>query len=199
MERLERYQGHFYNWYDTRTLQVLNPHYVSTVDSGNLAGHLLVLASGLRELASKEVLPKAVFAGLCDTCGILREYWRGNGDLESLCKLLGAEIPDSIRERFALLKRAAELTSRLGNAQPGAVATWVARLQESCRSELDDVRSLAPWLEGHGDAGGPHAAAAGRALLAPRGRGGREGAPQGDRGPRIAVRRASGDGLHLPL
>ena len=152
MERLERYRGHFYNWYDSRSLQVLNPHYVSTVDSGNLAGHLLVLASGLRELASREVLPKAVFEGLCDTCGILREYWRGNGDLESLCKLLAEEVPDTIRERFALLQKAAELASRLGNAQPGMVATWAGRLQDACTSELDDVRSIAPWLAGPAEA-----------------------------------------------
>jgi hypothetical protein len=40
MEKLERYRGHFYNWYDTRTLQPLRPQYVSSVDSGNLAGSL---------------------------------------------------------------------------------------------------------------------------------------------------------------
>ncbi|MDB6036635.1 MAG: hypothetical protein JWM99_476, partial [Verrucomicrobiales bacterium] len=51
MERLERYQGHFYNWYETRTLQPLLPLYVSSVDSGNLSGHLLTLGAGLREYA----------------------------------------------------------------------------------------------------------------------------------------------------
>ncbi|TFZ33821.1 hypothetical protein EWW49_28420, partial [Pseudomonas syringae] len=35
MNALERYQQHFYNWYDTQTLQPLRPHYISTVDSGN--------------------------------------------------------------------------------------------------------------------------------------------------------------------
>src|SRR5690606_29669721 len=35
MDKLERYHGHFYNWYDTRTLQPLKPQYVSSVDSGN--------------------------------------------------------------------------------------------------------------------------------------------------------------------
>jgi cyclic beta-1,2-glucan synthetase len=38
MDRLQRYRGHFYNWYDTRTLEPLRPIYISTVDSGNLAG-----------------------------------------------------------------------------------------------------------------------------------------------------------------
>ncbi len=48
---LERHRGHLFNWYDTRGGAPLAPRYVSMVDSGNLAGHLLVLAAGLRELA----------------------------------------------------------------------------------------------------------------------------------------------------
>jgi hypothetical protein len=47
MEKMERYRGHFYNWYDTRTLQTLQPQYVSSVDSGNLAGALLRHLAGL--------------------------------------------------------------------------------------------------------------------------------------------------------
>ena len=44
LESLERHQGHFLNWYDTATRAPLHPRYVSTVDSGNLAGALLALA-----------------------------------------------------------------------------------------------------------------------------------------------------------
>jgi cyclic beta-1,2-glucan synthetase len=43
LERMRRYRGHFFNWYDLHDLRVLEPAYVSTVDSGNLAGHLLAL------------------------------------------------------------------------------------------------------------------------------------------------------------
>jgi cyclic beta-1,2-glucan synthetase len=50
MERLERHSGHFYNWYDTQTLQPLHPLYISTVDSGNLAAHMLTLRQGLLSL-----------------------------------------------------------------------------------------------------------------------------------------------------
>lgn len=49
MEKLEKWQGHFYNWYDTRSLSPLPPRYVSTVDSGNLCGCLISLEQGLRE------------------------------------------------------------------------------------------------------------------------------------------------------
>ncbi len=45
MGRLPRCHGHFYNWYDTRELRPLDPHYISSVDSGNLAGHLIALAN----------------------------------------------------------------------------------------------------------------------------------------------------------
>ncbi|HYM21661.1 MAG TPA: glucoamylase family protein, partial [Vicinamibacterales bacterium] len=51
VERLERFEGHLLNWYDTRTLAPLMPGYVSTVDSGNLAGALMTLAAGVRAFA----------------------------------------------------------------------------------------------------------------------------------------------------
>ncbi|HLF56915.1 MAG TPA: glucoamylase family protein, partial [Thermoanaerobaculia bacterium] len=51
IEALERHEGHLLNWYDTRSLAPLAPRYVSTVDSGNLAGCLITLAAGLREVA----------------------------------------------------------------------------------------------------------------------------------------------------
>ena len=51
MERLQRFRGHFFNWYALEDLRVLGPAYVSTVDSGNLAGHLLAFRSACRELA----------------------------------------------------------------------------------------------------------------------------------------------------
>ena len=58
VSRLERFHGHLYNWYDTLTLQRLEPEYVSTVDSGNLAGHLLAVANACR-LMIDQPLPSA--------------------------------------------------------------------------------------------------------------------------------------------
>jgi len=71
MRTLERYRGHFYNWYDTQTLKPLHPAYVSTVDSGNLAGHLLTLRLGLLALADDPILHRRWFDGLRDTLDIL--------------------------------------------------------------------------------------------------------------------------------
>jgi cyclic beta-1,2-glucan synthetase len=73
MVRLERYRGHFYNWYDTQTLEPLKPRYVSTVDGGNLAGHLLTLRQGLLALSDDPLLKVIYLDGLEDTLDVLAE------------------------------------------------------------------------------------------------------------------------------
>ncbi len=70
MEGLERYEGHLLNWYDTSTLAPLPPGYVSTVDSGNLAGALIALAEGLKELAASPQSPAQRRSGLRDTAAV---------------------------------------------------------------------------------------------------------------------------------
>ena len=51
---LRRYRGHFYNWYDLTDLHVLEPAYISTVDSGNMAGHLIALRQACLDIAERE-------------------------------------------------------------------------------------------------------------------------------------------------
>lgn len=67
MDRLERFRGHFYNWYDTRTLHPLPAYYISSVDSGNLAGSLLTLRAGLLELKDRPIFSAVAIDGLRDT------------------------------------------------------------------------------------------------------------------------------------
>ncbi len=71
LNKLPRLQGHFYNWYDTRTLYPLEPKYVSTVDSGNLAGHLLVMVQGCKELAQQPYAFSGVLDGIADSHRLL--------------------------------------------------------------------------------------------------------------------------------
>lgn len=73
MFRMERYQKHFYNWYDTRTLEPLIPQYISTVDSGNMAGHLLTLRQGLLTIPDEPVYDRHYLSGILDTMQILAE------------------------------------------------------------------------------------------------------------------------------
>ncbi|MGE5927149.1 MAG: GH36-type glycosyl hydrolase domain-containing protein, partial [Gemmatimonadota bacterium] len=56
LERLRRFRGHFFNWYALDDLRVLEPAYISTVDSGNLAGHLVALRQGCIEIAGNAVV-----------------------------------------------------------------------------------------------------------------------------------------------
>ena len=71
LEKLELYRGHLLNWYDTRSLDPLQPRYVSTVDSGNLAACLLVLHQGCLEIPDKPVLRWESFEGLLDAIDLL--------------------------------------------------------------------------------------------------------------------------------
>jgi len=71
MQMLEQHHSHFYNWYDTQSLKPLHPAYISTVDSGNLSGHLLTLRPGLLALADDKILNTRWLHGLQDTLGIL--------------------------------------------------------------------------------------------------------------------------------
>ena len=71
LEGLERFEGHFLNWYDTSTRAPLHPRYVSTVDSGNLAGALIALAQGLRTLVGLPQTRLQRLDGLEDTAEVL--------------------------------------------------------------------------------------------------------------------------------
>jgi cyclic beta-1,2-glucan synthetase len=68
---LPRLHGHFYNWYDTRDLHTLEPRYVSTVDSGNLAGHLLTLSQTCQEMLKQPLALINALTGLADTHQLL--------------------------------------------------------------------------------------------------------------------------------
>jgi len=72
MGRMESFRGHFYNWYDTRDLHPLEPRYVSSVDSGNLAGHLLTLGNSCRELMDRSSIGPHILPGLRDAVSLLR-------------------------------------------------------------------------------------------------------------------------------
>jgi cyclic beta-1,2-glucan synthetase len=73
MTKLGRFRGHFYNWYDTRDLRPLDPPYVSTVDSGNLAGHLITLANTCREWIVVAPTAAQRLAGIADALDLARE------------------------------------------------------------------------------------------------------------------------------
>ncbi len=148
MQQLQRHRGHFYNWYETRTLQPLIPLYVSSVDSGNLAGHLLTLGSGLREQAGEKILTPQIFAGLRDTVGVLKALGGENAALAQFDSAL-EKMPTTLHEAYALLVWATEKSTLIeaalaGNGQDSK--EWSQALKRGCEEHLEELRFLAPWL-----------------------------------------------------
>jgi cellobiose phosphorylase len=148
MGRLERYRGHFYNWYDTRTLVPLLPLYVSSVDSGNLAGHLLTHASGLTELCDERIYSPELFAGLRDTLGVLREFAGASPALDRLdADLAGA--PGTLGGAWILLGAAAPKAAQIEAALAGGpdeALEWGRALRKNCEDHREDLLLVAPWL-----------------------------------------------------
>jgi cyclic beta-1,2-glucan synthetase len=67
LNQLERFRGHFLNWYDTQTLKPLNPRYVSTVDSGNLAASLIIITQACKKTPRDRIFRWAHWQGYLDT------------------------------------------------------------------------------------------------------------------------------------
>jgi cyclic beta-1,2-glucan synthetase len=125
LEGLERFEGHLLNWYDTTSLATLLPRYVSTVDSGNLAGSLLSLAGGLRRIAREPQPATVVAGGLADAAGLLAEA------LQALPRVTGSKgDPGAVGEARALRQMLGETgaTDPLEDASP-RVAALSARVQ----------------------------------------------------------------------
>ncbi len=154
MDALERYRGHFYNWYDTQSLKPLQPTYISTVDSGNLAGHLLTLRPGLLALADEPIFSTRWLDGLHDTLQVLvsAEVGAASSVLAGFQKELAAvrhSAPTTLAAAHRCLERlathAAQLANRLDVAHESDAQVWAQALARQCQQALDELTALAPW------------------------------------------------------
>ena len=105
MGGLQRFRGHFYNWYDTRDLRPLDPQYVSSVDSGNLAGHLIALANACREWIGRprgEV--RELLAGIEDGLSLTRETLQGLPDDRRTQTITRHQLGDALDALAAALR-----------------------------------------------------------------------------------------------
>jgi cyclic beta-1,2-glucan synthetase len=131
VEELEHFEGHLFNWYDTRTLAPLLPRYVSTVDSGNLAGALLALAQGLRQLADEPQSAAQVCAGLGDTAEMARLQLAHLGETRGADAW--ARLAAGVRSILAIVDGAEEAEEKLARAR-GLVPALSAEFA-SCEAE----------------------------------------------------------------
>jgi len=156
MARLERHRGHFFNWYDTQSLRPLQPIYISTVDSGNLAGHLLTLRPGLMALLDRPILEPRCLEGLRDTLEILLEATdnRAPPALAQFRRVLEASFkapPATLRAARLMLNRltqSAEAIARHFELEPESSPGWWGRaLARQSQAICDELTYLAPWVE----------------------------------------------------
>jgi cyclic beta-1,2-glucan synthetase len=173
MSQMERFRGHFFNWYDTRDLHPLEPKYISSVDSGNLAGHLIVLRSACREMAAAPVNGVEPFAGITDAVKLAQGALDSlNNDrrisetagkplqvaLDSLFVSLqspaqsladyAVRFSDLMRQAEVLLELARTLVEGADNEVTGMadVVTWSEAVVSSIQCHQRDVDGLLAWI-----------------------------------------------------
>ena len=155
MNLLEKYQGHFFNWYDTQSLKPLRPLYVSSVDSGNLAGHLLTLQQGLLTLPDQLILGPRLFEGINDTLQILIEQAGKSIPVQIVqfrkyLNVILNEQPvtlDYLRKCLEKLSSSsAEIVNAFTTDTDEQYRVWANNLSRQCQSAFDELIYLAPWI-----------------------------------------------------
>lgn len=150
METLERHRGHFFNWYDTVTRKPLTPLYVSTVDSGNLAGHARVLHAGLLEIHLAPLIPASLQTGLEDTFRALVEHIGSNVACDRIADRL-RQVPQGLFAYAAWLtdlgERVAEQALSVSPVRTPEGAWWAHALERQVHAHQVELLTLAPWLE----------------------------------------------------
>ena len=153
MDKLERYRGHFYNWYDTQSLKALMPMYISTVDSGNLAGHLLTLRAGLLAISDQKIVHGRLLDGLQDTLRALVDAADAMdrvrlAPIEEELELARLTPPASVeqaRHHLGHLARLmADFTSGMAAATGSDLKWWADAFARQCQDSLDELTFLAP-------------------------------------------------------
>jgi cellobiose phosphorylase len=165
LQKLDRYRGHLHNWYDTTTLQSLQPVYISTVDSGNFVALVLTLRQGLFECLHTPLIGRQAFAGLADTFAVLRSL-AGDADAPHCQAFADAlagtralpEILPVAATRTALRElsvRAQTLHDELTAHGSTPVQEWGGKLLRQCAAALADLEDFleADWASDPADAG----------------------------------------------
>jgi cyclic beta-1,2-glucan synthetase len=156
MNQLERFNGHFYNWYDTLTLTALMPKYISTVDSGNLIGHLLTLKQALILISNDPIFNFRIWQGLSTTCSIVEEEEDDNTLTKSFC----LEYKEVLNKAMLNYENSLINILKIINELQEIQTLWIKKNQEASISnskwlnilikQLDHIRhdliNIVPWI-----------------------------------------------------
>ncbi len=146
VQRMPRHRGHIYNWHDTRDLRVLDPAYVSTVDSGNLAGHLIAVAQACRDWKHLPVPDATLRQSLRDTTGLAQEALQavpGNPALAQVLDRLAAaaKTPTTALDDMIADAAAAKELALEAEGEESDIAFWTGAIDQSLREILADRQS----------------------------------------------------------
>nr|WP_237288468.1 glucoamylase family protein [Variovorax sp. PAMC 28711] len=131
IDRMDKHQGHLYNWYDTQSLRLLPPAYVSSVDSGNFAGHLIAVAQACRAFAAQDGAEAAALETLAKRCEALSDGMDFSGLYDAKRHLfhIGLRVEDNALDAsyYDLLASESRLLSFLAIAKGDAPRRhWMA-------------------------------------------------------------------------
>jgi len=172
MNGLERFRGHFYNWYDTRDLRPLDPKYISSVDSGNLAGHLIALGQACGEILDRPLLGAQILSGIADTVLLLRHSVRAIADdrrtqtvtrkhldeaIDAVTAALGP-VPRNPSDWVVLLNElrarahtmvdiARTLSAERGESADVELLAWAEAVSAGIASHERDLDTAIPWAQ----------------------------------------------------
>ncbi|WP_234992388.1 GH36-type glycosyl hydrolase domain-containing protein [Roseisalinus antarcticus] len=140
VQRMPRFRGHLYNWHDTRDLRVLEPAYVSSVDSGNLAGHLIAVAQACREWQETPPTEPERRAGLGDALALAQMSLTSEAAAVSapLERLIDANARnDALPSLLPLATEAAGLAADLGGSAAD-LAFWCGAAKDCIAGHVED-------------------------------------------------------------
>jgi cyclic beta-1,2-glucan synthetase len=152
---LQRFRGHFFNWYDTQDLRPLDPRYVSSVDSGNLAAHLIALANACRDWSAAPATYATMSAGIGDACALAREAFDRLAD-DPRTRITRHHLEGALAALTTALVPAAdaphEVAARLRELEP--LAATLADVAQTLAVELAEPAGteLLFWAESAQDA-----------------------------------------------
>jgi cyclic beta-1,2-glucan synthetase len=168
IHKMEQFRGHLYNWYDTIDLRALEPKYVSSVDSGNLAGHLLTLSEACREMARAPIINACWATGVQDHLDLMREASRvhdaASSELESALDEFASALqhppsrPSDIGPALADLAQKAEALNLIAqawadqsaDASDGEIVIWAEALRACVVTHQRDLESQVLGLQAGG-------------------------------------------------
>lgn len=150
IERMERSRGHLYNWYDTKTLRPLYPLYISAVDSGNLAGHLIAVAAACNEWSeAPAVYLQGDFDGMLDVVRVLSESLQVVPDDRRQMRPLRQRLTDRIDGMYRAVEavRGEPELASIRTLNLAVLAGEIRKLTESIHHEMATIQSeqLAEW------------------------------------------------------